>query len=131
MPPRQSSPCSCCQLVIVWLQDPRLLCRVPVTRHLDRDGNGSISVEEVRQLLGELGVAGEAADGAHQLIQSAAADGAADVTFAQFLDFHKKVSFLKAWWLLNTVKTMRSSQPCALLVQRGRQTRRNVAEMCA
>ncbi|KAK9817892.1 hypothetical protein WJX72_003848 [[Myrmecia] bisecta] len=65
-------------------------------RHLDKNGDGFISHQEMQQVLAELGVQSDASNAAAQLMAFVNTQEDGDVSFPDFLQFHKRAGVLQA-----------------------------------
>ena len=66
------------------------------SRHLDSDGDGSLSVGELKQALGDLGFGQRAQAAAEDMVQEAAGQGVGRIVLADFLQFLRRVCCLTA-----------------------------------
>ncbi|KAK9868152.1 hypothetical protein WJX84_011061 [Apatococcus fuscideae] len=65
-------------------------------RHLDTDGDGRLSRQEMQAAMQDLGVAGNASAAAGELMDAVGALGSPDIAFSAFLEFQKKAGLLRA-----------------------------------
>lgn len=66
-------------------------------RHLDSDGDGCLSVDELKQALGDLGFGQRAQAAAEDMVREAAGQGVGSVILADFLQFVRRVWHLPAF----------------------------------
>ena len=67
-------------------------------RHLDSDGDGCLSVSELKQALGDLGFGQRAKAAAEDMVTEASGQGVGSVTLAEFLQFVRRVGRLSPIW---------------------------------
>ncbi len=60
-------------------------------RHLDSDGDGCLSVAELKQALGDLGFGQRAQAAAEDMVREAAGQGVGSIVLADFLQFVRRV----------------------------------------
>ena len=77
---------SLCEAVPVLLIHILSACR-----HLDSDGDGSLSVAELKQALGDLGFGSRAQAAAEDMVQEAAGKDVGSIVQADFLQFFRRV----------------------------------------
>ena len=65
-------------------------------RHLDSDGDGCLSVSELKQALGDLGFGQRAKAAAEDMVSEASGQGVGSVTLAEFLQFVRRVGRLSS-----------------------------------
>lgn len=65
--------------------------KVFACRHLDSDGDGCLSVAELKQALGDLGFGSRAQAAAEDMVREAAGKGVGSITQADFLQFFRRV----------------------------------------
>ena len=85
-------PCSMWQPVLPGLPPAPGCCFTLCCRHLDRNGDGYLSVQEMEELLLELGIGGEDAQrAATGLLRAAGSGEGQGVSVASFLQFYRQV----------------------------------------
>ena len=80
------------QAVLLGLSPAPTCCFTLCCRHLDRNGDGYLSVQEMEELLLELGISDEDAQrAATGLLRAAGSGEGQGVSVASFLQFHRQV----------------------------------------
>ena len=84
--------------MLVAHKHPGMDCCNASCRHLDSDGDGCLSVSELKQALGDLGFGHRAKAAAEDMVTEASGQGVGSVTLAEFLQFVRRVGRLSSTW---------------------------------
>ena len=82
--------------ILVAHEIPGMNCWNASCRHLDSDGDGCLSVSELKQALGDLGFGQRAKAAAEDMVSEASGQGVGSVTLAEFLQFVRRVGRLSS-----------------------------------